>query len=156
MKFSLASATALLGLAVGAVNGQAIRSTASPASDPVVIVSTAVPIPLAGFEARRRMGIGRFITDSVLRAEESRPLTLVLRAHILGLGRVLDTRSSDITPTHRCGVDVFLNGLRTLDTLDGLTTHDVSGVEFYTPGIVPIQFQRAGSSCPVLLLWSVA
>jgi hypothetical protein len=69
---------------------------------------------------------------------------------------VLDTRSSEITPTDRCGVEVFLNGLRTLDTLAGLTARDVNGVEFYTTGIVPPQFRRAGSACPVLLLWSIA
>jgi hypothetical protein len=75
MKFSLASAIASLVLAVGVVHGQSVRSSAAPASDTILIVSTAVPIRLAGFEARRRMGIGRFITDSVLRGEESRPLT---------------------------------------------------------------------------------
>lgn len=154
MKFSLASSTALLVLAFGVVNGQSVPIMASPASDTVVIVSTAVPIRLAGFEARRKMGFGRFITDSVLRAEAARPLTLVLRDHVPGLSRVLDTRSSGITPTNRCGVEVFLNGLRTLDTLADMTARDVNGVEFYTPGIVPLQFRRAGSSCPVLLLWS--
>jgi hypothetical protein len=181
MKFSLASAVAPLVLAFAAVAARPARLSASPqravaetlhvasksvdhagasrrdttTSDSVLIVAKAVPVRLVGFEARRRMGIGRFITDSVLRSEDARQLTMVLRAHLPGLSRILDTRPSEVSPSERCGLDVYFNGLPTIANLSSLTARDVDGIEFYTAQTVPPQFRRAGTFCPVLLLWSV-
>jgi hypothetical protein len=181
MKLSLASAIAPLVLAFASVSAQSARLSASPqrvsaetlhvaskaadhpgasqrdttSNDSVLIVAKAVPVRLVGFEARRRMGIGRFITDSVLHIDGSRQLTTVLRAYLPGWSRMLDTRPSDASPSNRCGVDVYLNGLPTLENLADLRARDVDGVEFYTTSIVPPQFRRAGTFCPVLLLWSV-
>ncbi|MEP6495855.1 MAG: hypothetical protein ABJF01_24460 [bacterium] len=135
-----------------AVAGQ--RGISGNASDTIRIVAGEVPSRLADFEARRRRGIGRFITDSVLRAEESRPLTMVLRSHLPGLSRVLDARPLGASPIDHCGLEIYLNGLRSIDTLAGITPRELSGVEFYTSMIVPPEFHHAGSSCPVLVLWS--
>ncbi|HTE44234.1 MAG TPA: hypothetical protein VK636_03230 [Gemmatimonadaceae bacterium] len=128
--------------------------SARDASDSVVIVAKRVPSRLAEFEARRQRGIGRFITDSVLRAEDSHPLTMILRTHVPGISRILDTRPAEISPVYHCTLEVYLNGLRTIESVAGLSPHELDGVEFYAPSQVPQQYRRAGLSCPVLLLWT--
>lgn len=120
-----------------------------------MILSKAIPVRLVGFEVRRRLGIGRFITDSILHAEESRSLTMVLRAYIPGVSRLLATRSADGPPSDRCGVDVYLNGLRTVGDLSSFKARDVDAVEFYTASTAPGEYRRAGTFCPVLLLWVI-
>ena len=181
MKLSLASALAPLALATVVSCARPLRLAASPqraiaetlhvasksgdhsgivrfdttTTDSVLIIAKAVPVRLAGFEARRRMGIGRFVTDSVLRVDNSRPLSTVLRAYLPGLARILDTRPTEASPGARCGLDVYLNGLPTIENLAGLTARDVDAVEFYTASTAPSEFRRAGTFCPVLLLWRI-
>jgi len=137
-------------------NASGRDSTVRDVGDSVVIVASRVSSRLAGFEARRRRGIGRFITDSLLRGEESRPLAMVLRTYLPGFGRILDTRPNDVSPMERCRLSVFLNGLPTIESLAGISPHELAGVEFYTPSLVPQEYHRPGEACPVLGLWSRA
>src|SRR5512146_2502431 len=45
----------------------------------------AVPLKLQDFEMRRRMGIGRFLTDSVLQKEAMRPIADIMARHFPGI-----------------------------------------------------------------------
>jgi hypothetical protein len=123
--------------------------------------SAARPIVVAGprgraeFTARQSRGIGRFITDSVLHANQTLPLTTVLRFHLLGIGRALDTQRIATTSINdRCVLDVFVNGTRATDPLDAIRPADLAGVEYYDRFNVPEQYRRTSSPCDVLLLWT--
>ena len=50
-------------------------------------------------------------------------------------------------------MDVYVNGLRSIDAFDGIRPRDLLGVEYYQAGGGPVKYRRAFSTCPVLLLW---
>jgi hypothetical protein len=91
---------------------------------------------------------GRFITADVLHANGDRSLESVLREHLPGFGSSRGAR-----PNGNCGVDVYVNGLRSIDAFDGILPRDLLGVEYYEAGSAPVKYRRAFSTCPVLLLW---
>jgi hypothetical protein len=138
---------------------------------------------LNAFEERRLSGSGGyFITDSILRKEEGRPLWEVIRAHVPGASMVFPPNSfavylvSGRAPSNRvliepaasksCFPDVYLDGVSlapatatatsspTVD-LTRFLTPEIGAVEFYAGGAsLPIQFNHTSSGCGALLLWS--
>lgn len=118
-----------------------------------------VPLLLQEFETRRRMAIGRFLTDSVFHAEPTQPLARILEAHLPGF------RAADMDRTvmrFNCGTpDLYINGFRSGGTrgpdptdLRTVVGADVAGVEYYTSASAPVQYRRLSASrCGVLLIW---
>lgn len=151
--------------------------------DTVRVFAPAVPQRLEAFETRRRMAIGRFLTDSVLEKEGNRSLASVLVSHLPGLRLVADTPATFMTivatgtsgsawdfnsiATGTCKVDVYLDGFPLIDHLESVFTSDLAGVELYDMASAPPQYRQSSpmgaaaagrstrfASCKVLLLWT--
>jgi hypothetical protein len=119
---------------------------------------------MGDFEVRRRMGIGRFLTDSVLRADSTQALATILERRILGLRSVADGR---VVRRLSCDglIDVYIDGNRVSTStyslhaapnetdLRFLYGADVAGVEFYTDVNAPVQYRHQSMACGVLLIW---
>lgn len=78
---------------------------ASTLLDTVRVTAARVPAGLQPFESRRRMGIGRFLTDSQLVKEWDRPFALVAMTHFPGLEllRGADGREQLVSTRSSCG-----------------------------------------------------
>jgi hypothetical protein len=115
---------------------------------------------LRAMEERRRQGLGHFITEAELRKNDSKRMTSIIRT--------LPSVNIACPPTglragecwavgvrRACPVDVYINGVISLDNdLQKLAVSEYSGVEFYTgPATIPIEYNKTGSSCGVLLFW---
>lgn len=125
--------------------------------------SSVVPLRLQNFEMRRRMGIGRFLTDSVLLKERTQPIASIMARHFPGLFTVgfsqgIWRRWKGDVP---CRPDTYVDGVRygpvrgkddplDLRFIDG---EDVAGVEYYTEVSAPAQYRRPGMICGVILIW---
>jgi hypothetical protein len=138
--------------------------------DTVRVFGQLVPARLQEFETRRHMGIGRFLTDSVLEKEGNRSLAIALSMRFPGIHAVQDP---DIPSHYRlvsmrantagrrpngwhldCAVDVYLDGFLYNDDIDAISPTEIAGIEFYTMTSVPPQYRRGTGSCQVMLIWS--
>jgi hypothetical protein len=144
------------------------RSTA--ALDTVRVFGQLVPARLQEFETRRHMGIGRFLTDSVLEKEGNLSLAVALSMRLPGIravpdtdiashSRLVSTRINATTPKRagfqlNCAVDVYLDGFLYYDDIDAISPREIAGIEFYTIGSAPAQYRRGTGSCQVMLIWS--
>lgn len=135
--------------------------------DTVKVTAPRVPIRLEAYEARRRMGIRRFLTDSMLQRERARDLPVLLATRLPGLSVAPGTGSLfRIVGAGGCNVAVYLDGAMYSDSsvVNALLPQDLIGVELYDMASAPPQYRRAGSmigpgvhgalACKVLLLWS--
>jgi hypothetical protein len=105
----------------------------------------------AAFDFRRTHSAGgQFITEDVLAAAGDLPVADVLRTHLLGFANQHTITQGQGAPV---ALDVYVNGLRVADVLDGLHARDLMGVEYYEASAAPVSYRRAFSSAPVLLLW---
>jgi len=138
---------------------------------------------LQAFEERRRVGIGHFLTEDVMRKNETHTLGDVLSTHIPGVMTrygvperrpqskfLLSTRKmcagNTMTGcrTPNCFVSVYENNAKIYDSavndvsmipdVEHMNSRDYAAVEYYAPGEVPAQYEGTGSGCGVLLLWS--
>lgn len=137
---------------------------------------------LQAFEERRATGGGRFIGDSVLRANENRPLASILLRHVpgtqlirgpAGARYVASTRKICAGPafTQKCrpcfasiyedGVPIYSARALQQDPpppppdLNQIDNSQLTGVEFYAGGAsVPPDFVHTDTGCGVLLLWT--
>jgi hypothetical protein len=74
---------------------------------------------LAAFEERRKTGMGYFVSEAVLRKEETRPLANILRSHVPTVavqdvvvgGQRITIAASRRANGGSCPVDVFLDGV---------------------------------------------
>ena len=149
--------------------------------DTVRVLKPRVANGLEEFEARRALGLGRFLTQHDLdHAPTDDFQTLIAErfpgviAVFLGTGeRVLaTTRGSCGADGSRmpamgrgrsggsscgsgvpCVVPTLVDGedVRGADAL--LKTRDLAGVEYYTAPQVPAQYRRSGTACGLLILW---
>ena len=117
----------------------------------------AVPLKLQDFEMRRRMGIGRFLTDSVLQKEATQPIASIMARHLPGLYSLgFDRGIGRMHMGSRCRLEVYIDGVRysgdalDLRFIDGV---DVAGVEYYTETNAPVQYRHLGMACGVILIW---
>jgi hypothetical protein len=116
------------------------------------------------FEMRRRVGMGRFLTDSVLGKEAGRSLAQVLSMRFPGIRAVawpanpthyqLVSAHFSTSLSHPCAVDVYLDGAPYRDDIDAIFPEDVAGVEFYTITTIPPQYRLGRGTCEVVLIWS--
>jgi hypothetical protein len=123
-----------------------------------------VPLKLQDFEMRRHMGIGRFLTDSVLQREATQPIASIIARHVPGMYATMFDRSvlrrNCLTwgplPPRDAAPDVYIDDvLHRGDALDlrFIDGMDVSGVEYYTAASAPARYRRLGMSCGVILIW---
>ncbi len=125
---------------------------------------------LRDFNERRRSGFGSFIADAELRKSEHRTIASMVR-RFPGL-RVSCPRAGPRlgecfgTTTRRlsryavlggsCEVEVRVDGIVSADNdIERLKSADYAGIEYYAgEATIPAQYNRTGSACGVLLLWS--
>ena len=124
---------------------------------------------LRGFEERRKLGFGHFLTEAELRKNDSGRMSDMIR-RFSGLAITcaktgprrgdcwaVSTRlaSKYAIQGGSCDVDVYLDGaLSTNNDLEKLNVNEFAGVEYYSGGAtIPVQYNKTGSSCGVLLLW---
>ncbi len=137
--------------------------------DTVRVAETPSMRGLQEFEARRRMGIGRFITDSILRDDRTHSVQLILTripglfVDRNGVTTMLPTAfpaPGKPKPAH-CPVAIYLDGFQVKDTpnpstvdLEKFHTDDLAGIEVYSDNSAPVQYRPRGDYCRVVLLWS--
>jgi hypothetical protein len=123
---------------------------------------------LQAFETRRRLGVGRFITDEELRKSDNRKMTEVLRSAgvTVQCGKrgppcfAVSNRQSGKTALSigSCGFDLYLDGAHLADSerdVDKMQVEDYGGIEIYSgAATIPAEYNMTGSSCGVILLWT--
>ena len=118
---------------------------------------------MSEFETRRHMGIGRFLTDSVLQLDSTMALTRILEKRLPGVRSTGDDRT--VTRFDCAGrLDVYIDGARTyfgglrsggdVTDLRLFSGADVAGIEYYSEINAPVQYRRLGLRCGVLLIWT--
>jgi hypothetical protein len=149
-----------------------------------VVGALAVAPKLREFEERRMLGVGRFITDSLLEKNSNRQLSEVIGMlpgvrvvrGMSSVGWIAGTRGSgsskmpapsemDVRRGARpgCYVTVMLDGGyvysgrpgEMLFDVNSLGPSQVAGIEFY-PGAssVPLKFRGADTGCGLLVIWT--
>ena len=124
------------------------------------------PPQMKDVEARRKQGIGRFLTDVELDKDRDRDFPLVLTTRFAGLKTVLDVPSANrVLASTRdqlgmqgvapCFVTVYLDGMEMpREDMELIRTWDLAAVEFYTAEQVPVRYRTKSYACGVVLLWS--
>lgn len=134
--------------------------------DTVRVRGQAEPQFLSDFLARKRMGLGRFLTQEQLDSAGHESLGDFASRRFTGVRAVwsLDRSSMSLQSLRGyyslgghgkgvCNVQAYVDGtLSTGMDLAGLTSADVAGVEFYS-NAPPVQYARAGSGCGVMQVW---
>lgn len=117
---------------------------------------------LQAFEERRRLGFGRFVTEVELRKHDSGPLTNVVRNMGVNVGCSIyplqcfagSSRSAGTS----CKFDVYVDGVAVNPSdrdLEKMPANQFGGIEAYLgPATIPPLYNKTGSACGVLLLWS--
>jgi hypothetical protein len=136
---------------------------------------------LRAFEERRAAGGGYFITEKEIRKWDSGPMTNVIRT-VPGIQIKCDRGSGMASmPCHAstarasgkraimdqdCPVDIYMDGLLYYTSfnsggfesdrdLQKMQAMQYAAVEFYSGAArIPAQYNKTGSSCGVLLLWT--
>lgn len=135
---------------------------------------------LQEFEDRRKAGFGHFITDDVIRKNESSTLVNIIVGHTSGLkampgGRyVASTRKCGNGPviigcgrvTSFCPATLYVDGvlvydpstdpdMKYLPDLLRMPVTDFVAIEFYSgPATTPARYNKTGAGCGTLLLWT--
>jgi hypothetical protein len=124
---------------------------------------------LQAFEERRRLGFGHFITEAELRKQDNRKMTNVIRdlPGIVIMCPKTGLRKFECFATSgrgkqkailggACEVNLYIDGAAVSDNdLEKLTVNEFAAVEFYSGGAtVPVQYNRTGATCGVILLWT--
>jgi len=153
---------------VGDTSGAVFRLQRSVTQLGAVKVEAAewTPPQMKDVEARRKQGIGRFLSDVDLDKDRNRDFPLVLTTRFPGLKTILDVQSSNrvlastrdqvglqgIAP---CFVTVYLDGIDVpRQDIELVRTWDLAAVEFYTAEQVPARYRTKAYACGVVLLWS--
>lgn len=125
---------------------------------------------LMEFEARRKIGLGRYITSDVFEKSEGLNLSQLLPTKLPGI-RIVRTRTAHVLAARRGGVDCFaqviLNGVSVYNgaerepvfDINLLQTQSVIGMEYYTVASTPAQFNRTsavggGTHCGTVVIWT--
>ncbi|MEA3244517.1 MAG: carboxypeptidase-like regulatory domain-containing protein [Gemmatimonadota bacterium] len=156
-----------------------LKPVAGAILPPVTIIGASgkpVPAKLAGFEFRRAGGIGRFLTEDDFGKIEGERTGNVLSRYLTGIKleraggsdyvattRMQSRRAFEGTRLTRCFAQVYVDGVAVYSGTDNEPLFDVNtipaaqvaAVEFYAgPGQMPIAFNKTGSACGVLLIWT--
>lgn len=133
---------------------------------------------LVGFQERRRIGIGHFVTPDDIARRASLNASDIFRAFPgVKLGWAEDTLVADMTPERPppsgprdrlilmrgsaerwCAPMIYLDGsplewLNAEDIDAWVQPKDIAGIEVYTSATTPVQYQRAMNGCGAILLW---
>ena len=151
--------------------------------DAVRVSAKRVSRGLEQFEARRAMGLGRFLTEHQLDSASTPDFYTLMSTRFPGLTVIpladgertlASTRGSCGADASRiagrrgsvggggtcfsntpCAVPVFLDGQDLHEAVDDIVRiWDLAGVEFYSGSQVPAEYRASGSACGVLVLWS--
>lgn len=124
-----------------------------------------VPPKMKDVEARRKRGIGRFLTDVELDKERDRDFALTMTTRVPGLKTLIDSNGNRVLASTRdnlgmtgvspCYVTMYLDDL-VVDRRDAdmIRTWDLAAVEFFQAAEVPVRYRTQPYGCGVLLLWS--
>ena len=156
-------------IVAGAVPVRVTLSTLEAVLDTVRIAASRIPNrDRSGFEARRRVGMGRFLTAEDV-ATRSPVVTSDLFRAMPGVR--VEMRSNDLerwitmrsaTAAGRCSPALYVDGAHIPMLPEGLTANDIdrwvdpreiAGIELYVD-MVPPQFQPAASSCGSIVIWT--
>lgn len=108
---------------------------------------------LRSFEERRHQGFGYFITDSLLRKNESTPLGNLLLPRFPGIS--VSIKGSRLSCGRGGAPTICLDGVPTRGANLDFQVGDLGGVEFYQgAATVPVEFNATGGGGCVLLLWT--
>jgi hypothetical protein len=124
-----------------------------------------MPPQMKDFEARRRQGVGRFLTEADLERDRDRDFQLAMTTRFPGLRTVIDSNNHRVLASTRdqlglsgiaaCYTTVYLDGMFVhSEDRDLIRTWDLAAVEYYTGNQVPARYRTKGYGCGVLLLWS--
>jgi hypothetical protein len=122
---------------------------------------------LRAFEERRRTNVGGyFVAEDMLRKNDTKRMTSIVRT-LPGLAVVCPTagrRRGECYPqttrmgriTGDCKMQLYMDGILVDDDdLEKMRVDQFAGVEYYPGGAsVPPQYNRTGSSCGTMLLWT--
>jgi len=125
---------------------------------------------LRAFEERRKLGFGYFLTEAELRKHDNQKMANVVRrlpsvrlicprsgprqGECFAVGTRLASRLAILGGA--CEIEIYLNGVVSNDhDLQKLDVNEFAAVEYYPGGTsLPIEYNRTGSACGVLLLWT--
>ena len=125
---------------------------------------------LQGFEERRHQGLGHFLTEEQLRKHENAKMTNVVQqfpsvrvicptkgqrqGECFAIGTRPATRRALLGGL--CEIDIYIDGIVVTDNdLQKLNVNEFAAVEYYAGGAtIPVQYNRTGSSCGVMLFWT--
>ncbi|MCR4340046.1 MAG: Plug and carboxypeptidase regulatory-like domain-containing protein, partial [Gemmatimonadaceae bacterium] len=116
---------------------------------------------VSGFAERRHIGLGRYLTpEQIARRNPINISDMFYMVPGLRLDRVgFDTRITMRGIWGRCSPALYLDGqyLRGLSTDDinsWVSPDEVAGIEIYSPGMVPPQFEPGMSGCGSIVVWT--
>lgn len=118
---------------------------------------------IAEFDERRKLGLGRFLTQAELEKTEGRKLVDVLISRIPGLrrgpggGSLVSGRGVSSRRNDSCPIRIVFDGIpdASLLSMNEMDPSTFAAIEYYTPATLPPQFNFDGNNpCGTLLLWS--
>ena len=124
-----------------------------------------MPARMKDVEARRKRGIGRFLSDADLDKDRDRDFYLTMTTRVPGLKTLIGSDGNRVLASSRdnlgmtgvspCYVTVYLDGM-IVDPKDSemVRTWDLAAVEFFQAAEVPVMYRNKPYGCGVLLLWS--
>ena len=131
----------------------------------VRVEATYLPPRMRDVEARRKRGIGRFLTDTDLDKERDRDFHLMMTTKVPGLKTLIGSDGNRVLASTRdnlgmtgispCYVTLYLDGM-IVDPKDSemIRTWDLAAVEFFQASEVPVLYRNKPYGCGVVLLWS--
>ena len=154
----------LAATAVGAGGAQTLPTVVTKDSAPHYISPA-----LKDFEERRRLGGGHFIAEAEMRKHDNRKLTNVIR-DLPGIQMMCPKSGprkfecfavsgrghKNAVQGGACEINLYIDGVAVGDNdLEKLDVGDFAALEFYSGGAtIPVQYNRTGASCGVILLWT--
>ena len=133
------------------------------ALDTMVVTAAAYTMRMAGFEERRKLGFGHFLTqadieksDALLFADLIQP---VLGVRIVYGGGVRMFERYAFSMRSGCPMTVFVDDVKlptpaNLD-VDLPPPHDIAGVEIYSgAATIPLQYKPTSGGCGAIVVWT--
>ena len=135
-----------------------------PAADTAKMKGQPTELKLAGFDARRTKGQGKFFTRAQLQAATGRPLANLLKTEAGAFfadgphgESQLAAKSSGSSPCYaavvRDGVRIYPFTGATPPDLDKVVAEQLVGIELYPRTAVPAELRESGA-CGALVLWT--
>jgi hypothetical protein len=129
--------------------------------DTVIVSAKLMVARMAGFEERRKLGFGTFITAEDIKRRNPVALGEVLRgipSISIGKGTGFDAQIPTSTRSSRCPLQVVLDDVLLpppTDLANLVEPSAVMGIEVYPgPATAPPQYKSAKAGCGVILIWT--